>query len=172
MAIIHLFSGGQNEATESTIETQRFKRTMPALVRIQQQPERRERGRRSRQNNRSGFNSNTMTLNDYQQAANATAIYGENLCSPMLRLAYTTLGLNGEAGEVAEHIKKALRDDDGVLTDERRAKITKELGDVLWYLAQTATEIGVPLAEIAAENVRKLTSRKERGVLNGAGSDR
>lgn len=113
-----------------------------------------------------------MTLDDYQQAANATAIYGENLCSPMLRLAYTTLGLNGEAGEVAEHIKKALRDDDGELTDERRAKITKELGDVLWYLAQTATEIGVPLSEIAAENVAKLASRSARGVLNGAGSDR
>ena len=113
-----------------------------------------------------------MTLDDYQQAANATAIYGDRITSPMDRVQYTVLGLNGEAGEVAEHIKKALRDDDGVVNDERRAKITKELGDVLWYLAQTATEIGVPLSEIAAGNVAKLTSRKERGVLNGAGSDR
>ena len=113
-----------------------------------------------------------MTLNDYQTQAASTAIYGANLASPMLRLAYTTLGLNGEAGEVAEHIKKALRDDDGVITEDRRAKIVKELGDVLWYVAMTATELELSLDEIAQANCDKLASRSQRGTLNGAGSER
>ncbi len=87
-------------------------------------------------------------------------------------LVYPTLGLAGEAGEVAEKVKKLIRDDAGVLGDERRAAIAKELGDVLWYVAQVATEAGLDLDEIAATNLEKLLSRAQRGVLQGSGDDR
>lgn len=109
-----------------------------------------------------------MRLSEYQQRSRATAVYpdaGENLT-------YPALGLCGEAGEAAEKVKKALRDDGGVLTDERRAALAAELGDVLWYVAQLATEAGLDLDAIAAENLDKLLSRKERDVLQGSGDVR
>ena len=109
-----------------------------------------------------------MDFSDYQQRSRVTAVYpgaGDNLV-------YPTLGLAGEAGEVAEKVKKLIRDDAGVLSDERRAAIAKELGDVLWYVAQVATEAQLDLGEIAVENLRKLLSRQERGVLQGSGDDR
>ena len=87
-------------------------------------------------------------------------------------MTYPALGLCGEAGEVAEKVKKTLRDDGGVLTDERREALSRELGDVLWYLSQLATEAGLDLEEIAAENLDKLLSRRERGMLRGSGDDR
>ena len=87
-------------------------------------------------------------------------------------LTYPALGLCGEAGEAAEKVKKALRDDGGVLTDERRAALAAELGDVLWYVAQLATEAGLDLDAIAEENLSKLLSRQERGVLAGSGDTR
>jgi NTP pyrophosphatase (non-canonical NTP hydrolase) len=73
---------------------------------------------------------------------------------------------------VAEKIKKMVRDDGGVLSDERREALSKELGDVLWYLAQLATEAGLDLDEIAEANLAKLLSRKDRGVLTGSGDER
>ena len=106
-----------------------------------------------------------MDLSDYQQRSRVTAVYpgaGENLL-------YPTLGLCGEAGEVAEKVKKMVRDDGGVLTDERRAALAAELGDVLWYVAQLATEAGLELDEIAAGNLEKLLSRQRRAVLSGSG---
>jgi NTP pyrophosphatase (non-canonical NTP hydrolase) len=109
-----------------------------------------------------------MDFSEYQSLSRRTATYpraGEDLT-------YPALGLCGEAGEVAEKVKKALRDDGGVLTDERREALSRELGDVLWYLSQVATEAGLDLEEIAAENLDKLFSRQERGVLRGSGDDR
>jgi len=109
-----------------------------------------------------------MLLSDYQDRSRATAVYpgqGDNIL-------YPTLGLCGEAGEVAEKIKKMVRDDSGALTDERRAALSKELGDVLWYVAQIATEAGLELDVIAEENIAKLTARRERGVLSGSGDER
>jgi NTP pyrophosphatase (non-canonical NTP hydrolase) len=109
-----------------------------------------------------------MRLSDYQAGARATAVYpqlGDNLL-------YPTLGLCGEAGEVAEKIKKMVRDDGGALTEERRAALAKELGDVLWYVAQVATEAQLDLEEIAGANLEKLRSRRLRGVLSGSGDDR
>ena len=106
-----------------------------------------------------------MQLSDYQQRSRATAVYpdaGDNLT-------YPALGLCGEAGEAAEKVKKALRDDGGVLTDERRAALAGELGDVLWYVAQLATEAGLDLDTLAEENLAKLLSRQERNVLQGSG---
>ena len=87
-------------------------------------------------------------------------------------LAYPALGLSGEAGEVAEHAKKAIRDDGGQVTEERRAAMAKELGDVLWYVAQLASELGLKLEDIAQANLDKLLSRQQRGVLSGSGDDR
>jgi NTP pyrophosphatase (non-canonical NTP hydrolase) len=110
----------------------------------------------------------SMLLSDYQSRSRATAVYpnqGDNLL-------YPTLGLCGEAGEVAEKIKKMVRDDDGILSDERRAALSKELGDVLWYVAQLATEADLDLDAIAEENIAKLLSRRERNVLSGSGDDR
>jgi len=87
-------------------------------------------------------------------------------------LAYPALGLAGEAGEVAEHAKKAIRDDAGVVTEERRRAMAKELGDVLWYVSQLASELGLELEEIARANLEKLLSRQRRGVLSGSGDER
>lgn len=109
-----------------------------------------------------------MHLSDYQQRSRATAVYpdaGDNLT-------YPALGLCGEAGECAEKVKKAIRDDGGALTEERRAALAAELGDVLWYAAQLATEAGLDLDEIAEDNLAKLLSRRQRGVLQGSGDSR
>ena len=109
-----------------------------------------------------------VQLSDYQLRSRATAVYpsaGDNLT-------YPALGLCGEAGEVAEKVKKTIRDDGGVLTPERRAALAAELGDVLWYMAQLATEAGLDLGTIAEENLAKLLSRQERGVLAGSGDTR
>jgi NTP pyrophosphatase (non-canonical NTP hydrolase) len=107
-------------------------------------------------------------ISDYQQRSRATAVYpdaGDNLT-------YPALGLCGEAGECAEKVKKAIRDDGGVLSDERRAALAAELGDVLWYVAQLATEARLDLDEIAEDNLAKLLSRRDRGVLQGSGDAR
>ncbi len=109
-----------------------------------------------------------MKLSEYQSASRATAIYpgaGSNLT-------YPALGLCGEAGECAEKVKKAMRDDGGVLTAERREALAGELGDVLWYVAQLATEAGLQLEDLAAANLDKLRSRAERQVLQGSGDTR
>ena len=109
-----------------------------------------------------------MDISEYQRRSRATAVYpdaGDNL-------AYPALGLCGEAGEAAEKVKKAMRDDGGVLTEERREALAAELGDVLWYVAQLATEAGLDLGEVAGDNLAKLLSRQERGVLQGSGDTR
>lgn len=90
-----------------------------------------------------------MRFEDYQSAAAKTALYPNRLNN----LEYPTLGLAGEAGEVANIVKKIQRDDAGVLTDEVRAKLKDELGDVLWYISACADELGLTLGEIAEYNV-------------------
>lgn len=109
-----------------------------------------------------------MHGNEYQTRALGTAIYpnmGQNFV-------YPALGLVGEAGEVAEKLKKIIRDSDGVLTDESRDAVAKELSDVCWYVAVLAFELDYSLDEIFEMNLTKLASRKERGVLGGSGDDR
>jgi NTP pyrophosphatase (non-canonical NTP hydrolase) len=108
-----------------------------------------------------------MELSDYQRLSRRTAEYPREAW-----LAYPALGLAGEAGEVAEHAKKAIRDDGGEVGEERRAAMGKELGDVLWYVAQLASELGLELEEIAQGNLDKLLSRQRRGVLSGSGDER
>jgi NTP pyrophosphatase (non-canonical NTP hydrolase) len=108
-----------------------------------------------------------VELSEYQRRSRRTAAYPREAW-----LAYPALGLVGEAGEVAEHVKRVIRDDGATVTDERREAIAAELGDVLWYVAQLATELGLDLGEIARDNLTKLLSRQRRGVLQGAGDDR
>jgi NTP pyrophosphatase (non-canonical NTP hydrolase) len=109
----------------------------------------------------------TMELSEYQRLSRRTAEYPREAW-----LVYPALGLAGEAGEVAEHVKKSIRDDGGEVLGPRREAMAKELGDVLWYLAQLATELGLDLDEIAQANLEKLLSRQQRGVLAGSGDDR
>ena len=109
-----------------------------------------------------------MNFTEYQAAALETAVYpdrGENLY-------YPAIGLNGEAGEVAEKVKKLMRDHGGVLTDEYAESIAKELGDCLWYISEVATQIGASLEAIAQMNIDKLESRKVRGKIQGEGDYR
>ena len=111
-----------------------------------------------------------MTFDDYQQQSRKTALYpdlGNNLV-------YPTLGLSDEVGEVSGKIKKYLRGDDGEgeMSQERREGLRKELGDVLWYVAQLATELDYSLDDIAQTNIDKLFSRLDRGVIKGDGDNR
>jgi len=109
-----------------------------------------------------------MDFEEYQKKSRETAIYpdaGKNFI-------YPTLGLTGEAGEVAEKIKKVIRDEGGVISDNKREEIKKELGDVLWYVSQLSTELGLSLEDVAQFNLKKLSSRKERGVLHSDGDNR
>lgn len=85
---------------------------------------------------------------------------------------YPILGLVGEAGEVAEKIKKVNRVGRSEFTDEERKEILKELGDVLWYMSQLSTELGLSLEEVASKNIEKLQSRLKRGVINSDGDNR
>lgn len=107
----------------------------------------------------------SLTFDEYQEFTHTTRVYKD-------KIVYPALGLTGEAGEVAEKIKKMLRDDDGVLTDERREALKKEIGDVLWYVAALAADIDASLGEIAQINVDKLTKRKEQNQIHGSGDDR
>lgn len=109
-----------------------------------------------------------MTFAEYQEASRKTALYpdlGRNFI-------YPTLGLVGEAGEIAEKIKKVLRDKNGIISDETRIELRKELGDVLWYLSQLSVELGLKLDDVAEQNIIKLKSRQERNKLHGDGDNR
>lgn len=106
-------------------------------------------------------------LNEYQQRALKTAIYPEDK-----KIIYPTLGLTGEAGEVADKVKKVLRDNNQVFDDERRKAIALELSDVMWYCATLANDLGYTLQEIAEMNYEKLSSRQKRGKINGNGDYR
>ena len=106
-----------------------------------------------------------MKINDYQIQANETAIYPEGLNYPIL-------GLAGEAGEICNKYKKILRDKGGDVDVNDLDDLAKELGDVLWYVAQIATELGTDLETVARRNLMKLEDRQNRGVLGGSGDDR
>lgn len=118
-----------------------------------------------------------MTFNEYQNFTKSTAKYhpifhkhfGSESGSEYL---YGALGLNGEAGEIADKVKKLYRDRDGVVDDAFRDAIKKELGDVLWYVARIADDFGIALEDVAQGNYEKLSSRKDRGTLHGDGDDR
>jgi len=108
-----------------------------------------------------------MELNLYQKKALETAVYPQQY-----KIIYPALGLTGEAGEVSDKVKKVLRDNSCLFTEDKKKEIAKELGDVLWYVAVMAHDLGISLEEIAQMNYQKLQSRKERGVLGGNGDNR
>jgi NTP pyrophosphatase (non-canonical NTP hydrolase) len=107
------------------------------------------------------------TFDDYAEKARATAIYAGR--DSIDGLHYATLGLVGEGGEIANQVKKIKRDDQGVMTDERRMKIVDELGDVLWYAQAIADELMIPggLETIAQLNTQKLAKRADAGTIHG-----
>jgi NTP pyrophosphatase (non-canonical NTP hydrolase) len=109
-----------------------------------------------------------MNFTDYQTKSRATAKY------PVIGhgVIYPTLGLVNEAGEVAGKIKKVFRDKDGAISNETREALKAELGDVLWYISQVATELELSLDEIAEGNIAKLLDRLERGKIRGDGDNR
>lgn len=104
-----------------------------------------------------------MEFKEYQELAKTTAIYPESA-----KITYPCLGLAGEVGEVCEKVKKHIRDG----RDLDREDLKKELGDVLWYLAAVATDLGIDLNDVATTNYHKLKSRQERNVLQGSGDNR
>lgn len=112
-----------------------------------------------------------MNFSQYQQALNETAKYPEKETGSLIAVTYCALGL-GEAGEVQGKVKKIWRDDGGVISDEKRAAILDECGDVLWYVTRLAGELGSDLESIAQANVDKLLDRTARGVIQGSGDNR
>ena len=108
-----------------------------------------------------------MTINEYQAAALTTAVYPEDK-----RIIYPALGMCGEAGEVADKVKKVIRDNNQSFDTARKIEIAKEIGDVMWYCATLANDLGFTLEAIAQMNINKLQSRKERGMLGGSGDNR
>lgn len=105
-----------------------------------------------------------MKMNDYQKRAMKTAIYPTDY-----KMVYPALGLAGESGEVCEKVKKYLRGDD---SPNLRKDIEKELGDVLWYVANLASDLNIFLDDIATKNIDKLRDRERRNVLQGDGDER
>lgn len=114
-----------------------------------------------------------MNFNDYQKKAITTDL-SAGKGKEVLSIAFMdkVLGLVGESGEIAEKFKKILRDKDGKLTKENKKELTKEIGDVLWYIALLAHYMQIPLDDIATKNIDKLSSRKTRGKLAGSGDNR
>lgn len=116
-----------------------------------------------------------MELNEYQKLALQTAVYPAEY-----KILYPALGMNGEAGEVADKVKKVIRDTivlkdcNGtiVLPKDKSIELAKEVGDVLWHCATLAKDLGFSLEEIAQMNVDKLQSRQNRGKLGGSGDNR
>jgi len=110
---------------------------------------------------------NTLDFDKYQYLAMQTKKYPETA-----KLIYPTLGLAGEAGELANKVKKILRDDEGKITKERVQQIFDELGDCLWYVAAIADDLGVPLSHVAHANLQKLQKRASENKLKGDGDNR
>ena len=109
-----------------------------------------------------------MNFEEYQKASRKTAFYpnwGNNYI-------YPALGITSESGEVAGKVKKIVRDKGGLMSEQDKKEIGKELGDTLWYISQLATELGLSLNDLAEENINKLQSRQQRGTLPGDGDNR
>ena len=109
----------------------------------------------------------SLTFDDYQNQAKKTAIYPKSA-----GVMYPALGLTGEAGEVANKVKKIVRDGYAISPPDWREQVAHELGDVLWYCAALASDLGLSLGRIAKENANKLSGRQQRGTLGGSGDNR
>ncbi|MFZ2663765.1 MAG: nucleoside triphosphate pyrophosphohydrolase family protein [Patescibacteria group bacterium] len=111
-----------------------------------------------------------MDFNDYQTESRKHAFYPNQNTPDAFR--YLIYGITGEAGELAEHFKHALRDEDDKISPERRDLIIKEISDILWYLANICTELGVDFNEIPKVGLKKIEDRLKRGTLQGSGNTR
>lgn len=131
----------------------------------------------------------SLTFDQYEQKVVSTEIYHQSISTfieslnipqkedqqrlhKLLSKLYCTLGMIGEAGEIAEKMKKIIRDKNCVIGEEDTILLQKEGGDVLWYVAADAKENGTTLAGVANQNIEKLESRQKRGVLSGSGDNR
>lgn len=110
-----------------------------------------------------------MKFDDYQKQALTTAIFHAD---EQMDKTIWALGIAGEAGEVIEKWKKIVAYRDGKITEDDLKEISKELGDVLWYIALFAHRLGLSLDDIAQQNIDKLQSRQRRGVTKGSGDNR
>lgn len=110
-----------------------------------------------------------MTLDEYQQQAQQSVI---NHHDPLMDKTIWVLGISGEASEIAEKWKKIVAYDDGDISDDKKAELAKEMGDVLWYLAAFSHSLGISLQDIAEDNIKKVLSRKKRGITKGRGDNR
>ena len=113
-----------------------------------------------------------MGFDEYQKKASKYDLAEVSTDLKAVGFIEKVLGLVGEAGETADKIKKILRDKDGVVSEEDRELIIKELGDTLWYIASISRYLGVSLSEVAKGNIEKLESRYQRNVLHGEGDKR
>lgn len=104
---------------------------------------------------------------NYQNACKKYAVYPKEY-----KILYPSLGICGEAGEVADKVKKVVRDKGGVFSEETKEEIAKEIGDVLWYCAILSDNLGYSLDDIANMNLNKLESRYQRNKLSGSGDNR
>ena len=117
-----------------------------------------------------GISNEPLTFEKYAQVAQSTAIYPQQ--GTIQGMLYSVLGLTGEAGEVANKVKKILRDDNGELTETRKEQIKLEIGGTLWYIAACCKELGTSMEDVARANLTELLSRKERNVIKGDGDTR
>jgi NTP pyrophosphatase (non-canonical NTP hydrolase) len=108
------------------------------------------------------------TFDEYQKETRKTAVYGE-IGHPIV---FPVIGLFEEAGELAGKVKKMFRDHGGELDETQKELIQKELGDILWYLTQACTELGVTLEDTSLMNLEKINSRLKRNTIHGEGDDR
>ncbi len=113
-----------------------------------------------------------MNLDKYQKRAAEFDLFETSVDLKAPGFLEKVLGLVGEAGEAADKVKKVIRDKGGYASEEDKATIVEELGDVLWYVANVARYMGVSLSEIAEGNIKKLESRKKRNKLRGEGDNR
>lgn len=115
----------------------------------------------------------SVTFEEYQREAGSTAIYpGAGDQGSVHGLAYTAMGLGGEAGEILNKVKKIMRDNNGVITIDKRLELADEAGDCMWYLAAFLSQLGFGMSEVAQRNLDKLYDRQLRGVLGGSGDTR
>ena len=115
-----------------------------------------------------------MNFNEYQKRASKTDYRSKKFEKKLMGnlLFYPTLGLVGEAGEVAEKVKKLFRDHEGKVDAQFKENIKLELGDILWYVAKLARALGIPLEAVAQGNLKKIMSRKKRNMIHGNGDHR
>ena len=108
-----------------------------------------------------------MTFNEYKNEAIKTAIYHQHY-----KIIYPALGMCGECGEVAEKIKKVIRDNQGIFDADKTKEIEKELGDVLWYIANICNDLNIDFDNVAQNNVNKINARVQNNTLHGNGDNR